>query len=155
MISSGVIGIASRLSIVPRSTSRVTESAVKISIVMVRIVPIRPGTMLSWLDPGRVVARVLADLERRRPLCGIARSLRSAGLTDLLERAKRRARRHRIGRVGRDQQRRPVAAPQRALEAARDLDREQHLAGGKQLVELGLVAHLMGDLEIAWCSPAP
>ena len=32
---------------VPRSISRVTESAVKISMVMVRIVPTRPGTMLS------------------------------------------------------------------------------------------------------------
>ena len=50
MISSGVIGIDSRLSMVPRSISRVTDSAVKISIVRVRIVPIRPGTMLSWLD---------------------------------------------------------------------------------------------------------
>ena len=51
MISTGLIGIASRLSIVPRSVSRVTESAVKISIVSVRMVPSSPGTMLSWLDP--------------------------------------------------------------------------------------------------------
>ena len=51
MISNGVIGIASRLSMVPRSTSRVTDNAVKINIVRVRIVPIRPGTMLSWLTP--------------------------------------------------------------------------------------------------------
>ena len=34
---------------VPRSTSRVTESAVKISMVSVRMVPSRPGTMLSAL----------------------------------------------------------------------------------------------------------
>ena len=47
MISTGVIGMESRLSMVPRSISRVTESAVKISIVMVRMVPTRPGTMLS------------------------------------------------------------------------------------------------------------
>ena len=46
MISSGRIGIASRLSMVPRSISRVTDSAVKISIVMVRMVPSKPGTML-------------------------------------------------------------------------------------------------------------
>jgi hypothetical protein len=46
MISSGLIGMASRLSMVPRSTSRVTDSAVKISMVMVRMVPSRPGTML-------------------------------------------------------------------------------------------------------------
>ena len=47
MISTGVIGIASRLSMVPRSISRVTDSAVKISMVMVRMVPTSPGTMLS------------------------------------------------------------------------------------------------------------
>ena len=50
MISTGVIGIESRLSIVPRSISRVTESAVKISMVIVRIVPTRPGTMLSAVE---------------------------------------------------------------------------------------------------------
>ena len=47
MISTGLIGIDSRLSMVPRSISRVTDSAVKISMVMVRMVPTRPGTMLS------------------------------------------------------------------------------------------------------------
>ena len=51
MISTGVIGIDSRFSIVPRSISRVTESAVKISIVMVRMVPTSPGTILSWVRP--------------------------------------------------------------------------------------------------------
>ena len=45
----GEIGMESRLSMVPRSTSRVTESAVNISIVMVRMVPVRPGTILSAL----------------------------------------------------------------------------------------------------------
>src|ERR1700723_2340128 len=39
MISNGVIGIASRLSIVPRSVSRVTDKAAKISMVKARIVP--------------------------------------------------------------------------------------------------------------------
>jgi hypothetical protein len=47
MISTGLVGIASGLSMVPRSVSRVTESAVKISMVMVRMVPSRPGTILS------------------------------------------------------------------------------------------------------------
>ena len=50
MTSTGVIGIDSRLSMVPRSISRVTESAVKISMVMVRMVPTRPGTILSRDD---------------------------------------------------------------------------------------------------------
>ncbi len=47
MISTGLIGIDNRLSMVPRSISRVTDSAVKISMVMVRMVPTRPGTILS------------------------------------------------------------------------------------------------------------
>ncbi len=51
MISTGRIGIARRLSMVERSISHVTESAVKISIVMDRIVPISPGTMLRWESP--------------------------------------------------------------------------------------------------------
>ena len=46
MTSSGVTGMASRFSMVPRSRSRVTASAVMITMVMVRIVPTRPGTML-------------------------------------------------------------------------------------------------------------
>ena len=50
MISNGVIGIDSRFSIVPRSISRVTESAVKISMVIVNIVPTNPGTILSWVS---------------------------------------------------------------------------------------------------------
>ena len=44
--SSGVTGMASRFSMVPRSRSRVTASAVMITMVMVRMVPTRPGTML-------------------------------------------------------------------------------------------------------------
>jgi hypothetical protein len=51
MISTGVIGIDKSDSIVPRSISRVTDSAVKISMVMVRMVPTSPGTMLSWFSP--------------------------------------------------------------------------------------------------------
>ena len=34
---------------VPRSRSRVTASAVMITMVMVSITPIRPGTMLYWV----------------------------------------------------------------------------------------------------------
>jgi len=45
--SMGVMGMASRFSMVPRSISRVTDNAVKISMVMVRMVPTSPGTMLS------------------------------------------------------------------------------------------------------------
>ena len=49
LLKSGKVlfGIESRFSMVPRSISRVTDSAVKISMVMVRMVPTRPGTMLS------------------------------------------------------------------------------------------------------------
>ena len=39
--------MAKRLSMVPRSISRVTDSAVKINMVMVRMVPTRPGTMFN------------------------------------------------------------------------------------------------------------
>ncbi len=46
MTSSGETGVAKRFSMVPRSRSRVMASAVIITIVMVRITPIRPGTML-------------------------------------------------------------------------------------------------------------
>ena len=49
--SIGVIGIDNRFSMVPRSISRVTESAVKISMVMVRMVPTSPGTMFSRDEP--------------------------------------------------------------------------------------------------------
>ena len=43
---SGESGIASRFSIVPRSRSRVIARPVIITIVIVRITPINPGTML-------------------------------------------------------------------------------------------------------------
>ena len=70
------------------------------------------------------------------------------GLRHLAERAERGTRRHRIGGIGRDQQRRMVAAPHRALEAARHLDAEQHLARQQQGVELGLGVDLLGEMEI-------
>ncbi len=85
MISTGVIGIDSRFSMVPRSISRVTDSAVKISIVMVRMVPTSPGTMLSLLSTGRIVARVGADLERQFGDDGNAAFMRERGQHDLPE----------------------------------------------------------------------
>ena len=104
--------------------------------------------MLSWLDAGRVVAGVGADLERRRAAVGDGAVVAERERDDVVQRGERRAGRHRIGGVGRHQQRRPVAAAQRALEAARNLDRKQHLARGQHAVELGLVAHLPRDLEV-------
>jgi hypothetical protein len=44
--SIGLTGMARRFSIVPRSRSRVTASAVIITMVMVRMTPSNPGTML-------------------------------------------------------------------------------------------------------------
>ena len=46
MISTGLAGMASRFSIVPRSVSRVSASAVIITMVICRMTPSRPGTML-------------------------------------------------------------------------------------------------------------
>ena len=71
------------------------------------------------------------------------------GLHDLPERAERRAGGDGVGGVGRDQERRAVAAAQRAFELGRYLDAEQRVAGLEQLVELRLVAHLARDLEVA------
>ncbi len=44
--STAVAGVASRFSIVPRSVSRVIASPVISTMVIVRITPISPGTML-------------------------------------------------------------------------------------------------------------
>ena len=49
--SSGVTGVASRFSNVPRSRSRVTANAVIITIVICRITPSSPGTMLYCVMP--------------------------------------------------------------------------------------------------------
>ena len=140
MISTGVIGIDSRLSIVPRSISRVTDSAVKISMVMVRMVPTRPGTMLSWRRAGRVVARVGADLERRRAGVGHGAVVRERGLHELAERAPAPTPAA-TGSVASAATSSAGLSPRRTARSkfARDLDREQHLAGGEQLVELGFV----------------
>ena len=63
MTSTGLIGIDSRLSMVPRSISRVTDSAVKISMVMVRMVPTRPvEVMFGKIIPYVIVGFVQASL---------------------------------------------------------------------------------------------
>ena len=51
MISEGRAGIASRFSIVPRSISRVSAIEVIITIVICRMTPSRPGTMLYEVMP--------------------------------------------------------------------------------------------------------
>ena len=148
IISTGLIGIESRLSMVPRSVSRVTESAVKISMVMVRMVPTSPGTMFSRDAAAglyRAWARISNGIDGGSP---VKRSCCERGLHQGAERAEPRARRDRIGRIGRDQQRRTIAATNRALEAARDFDAEQHLARLQEIVELGDIVHLIGEAEI-------
>src|SRR6266853_1966380 len=50
----GRTGVASRFSIVPRSRSRVMASEVMITMVMVSIVPTRPGTMLYCVIPSQL-----------------------------------------------------------------------------------------------------
>ena len=47
LLLAGSIGMASRLSMVPRSISRVTDKAVNMSMVIVRMVPTRPGTIFK------------------------------------------------------------------------------------------------------------
>src|SRR3954462_4222616 len=96
--STGLIGIDSRLSIVPRSTSRVTESAVKISMVMVRMVPTRPGTMLR-LDAaagrgGGLVGARRGDLDRPLRRIPEEKIVLECALHTLAEGADPRARRH-------------------------------------------------------------
>ena len=65
------------------------------------------------------------------------------------KRCQRRTRGDRIARVGGDQQRRAVAAPERALEIRRDFHPEQNHSRLQQAVELGFIVHHMRDLEIA------
>ena len=61
-----------------------------------------------------------------------------SGIHNARERAQRGPGGDWIGSVSGDQHRRLVAAANRTLEIDRDFDTEQHLAGGKQLIELGL-----------------
>ncbi len=152
MTSTGVIGIASRFSIVPRSISRVTDSAVKISMVMVRMVPTRPGTMFMLDDAGRVVARVAADLERRRRAFGTPRSCSSAVLTiwpsaDIAEPDA-------TGSVASAATRMAGRSPRRTARSkpSRDLDTEQHLPRLQHLVEFGDRSRLPRERESRSCS---
>ncbi|MCY1233255.1 hypothetical protein D9M72_457910 [compost metagenome] len=55
--SSGRTGVASRFSMVPRSRSRVMARPVIITMVIVRITPIRPGMMLYWVRPSGLYRR--------------------------------------------------------------------------------------------------
>ena len=96
----------------------------------------------------RVVARMGADLERQRWRIAGVQIVVERGLHHDAERRQRRAGGHRIGGVGRDQHRRIIAAPHRALEAARNFDAEQHLAGQQQIVEFGDIVHFPGEAEI-------
>ena len=62
--SLGRVGMERRFSIVPRSRSRVMARPVIMIIVMVRITPMRPGTMLYWVIDLGVVERVDAQIDR-------------------------------------------------------------------------------------------
>ena len=112
---------ASRFSIVPRSRSRVIASPVISTIVIVRIDAHQPRDDVVLRDRLGVVARVRDELERaglRRERRAAGRSGRatSADCASWAERRQRVAGRRRVGRVGLDQQRRPLAADQRARE---------------------------------------
>ena len=78
----------------PRSRSRVIARPVIITIVMVRITPIRPGTMLYCVIALGVVERVHAHLEwrRRRRASGASGPLRSFARDRRRELAHRRDR---------------------------------------------------------------
>src|SRR5579872_15815 len=88
------------------------------------------------------------DLERQyRRIAGI-KVVRQRGLDQDAKRGKRRTCGYRIGGIGRDQKRRIITAPHRALEAARDLDAEQHLAGRQEIVELLDVMNFLHEMKI-------
>ena len=89
-----------------------------------------------------------ADLERRSRAVGNGAVVQERALHQCAERGHGRAGGHGIGRVDGDEQRRTVAAAYRALEVGRNLDREQHRAGGEQTIELGFVMNDVGDVEI-------
>jgi hypothetical protein len=95
----------------------------------------------------RIVAVMRADLEQRLGAFGKPAVVDERGGNDLRQRRHRRAGRDRVGGVGGDEQRRHVAAAQRALEARRNLHRKQHGARGEHLIEFVFVAQLARDLE--------
>jgi hypothetical protein len=55
---------------VPRSISRVTESAVNMSSVMVRIMPTSPGTILSCVDAAGLYRACVRTWNGGLPLSG-------------------------------------------------------------------------------------
>ncbi len=89
-----------------------------------------------------------ADLERHLRRIAGEEVVLERGLHQGAERPQPRARGDGVGRIGRDQQRRAVAAPDRALETTRDFDAEQHLARLQEIVELRDIAHLVDEVEI-------
>ena len=131
MISTGRIGVASRLSMVPRSRSRVIASAVNITIVIVQHHAEQAGHDVVLGDAFRVVAALDVELERRRALgC----SMQAGRATRARARVDRRLRSAAIalpvatGSVASaaTSKRRTLAARSVAPKLGRDLDRELH-----------------------------
>ena len=116
---------------VPRSRSRVIASPVIITIVMVRITPMRPGTMLFCATPFGVVepvdphlerqlsaARARATPDRARKGCERAGELPPCDRRrQLAHRGEGGAGRRRVGGIGFDEERGAFAAQQAAGEA--------------------------------------
>ena len=129
--SSGSTGVASRFSIVPRSRSRVIASPVIMTIVMVRITPMRPGTTLYCVIALGVVEPVDLHVERRRAAAR-ARPAGPPGPSATQTARSRAARRAppstAVGSVASAsiKQRGTLAAQQLAREAGRDIEHEQH-----------------------------
>ena len=128
-------------------------------MVMVRMTPIRPGTMLCWVSPFGVVELVHAHLERRRP-AGERRERPGQVLAgdrrrELAHRRDRGAGGGGIGRVRLDQQRRPLAAQQLAREVGREIDDELHLAAGERGARRLLGRQLRDEVEVAARSSSP
>ena len=145
--------MASRFSIVPRSRSRVMASAVIITIVMVSTTPIRPGTMLYCvIASGLYLACTRISTGSGVPAKGASGPLRSLAraVSSSVRREPTALRgRGRVGGVGLDENDRPVAAKEVALEVHGDGDQELHLAAGKRGVPFGLGGHLADEGEVA------
>ena len=82
MISSGVAGMASRFSYVPRSRSRVSARHVIKTMVMVRMTASSPGMMLYWVMDSGLYRRCATGVNGAGPCAraasGPTRSSRSA-----------------------------------------------------------------------------
>ena len=94
--------------------------------------PEQGGHDVERADARRIVAPMHDDLVRRRRSARDTRAARQIRrerrLRDALDRAERAARRDRIAGVGGDQDLRPLAAHQAALEAFGDGDQERRVA---------------------------